>query len=60
MDRENSDAAHPAYRSSVVERRFVSDVAAQSRLGILPERRPGLGSRNPAHTVADGENLSRI
>ena len=55
--RASQNADHTARRPSVVEFGQPADVAAQPKLGLLPERGPGAGSGTPARIVASWKNL---
>ena len=55
--RASQNADHTSRSPSVVEFGQPADVAAQPKLGLLPERRPRAGSGNPARIVASRKNL---
>ena len=55
--RANQNADHTSCNSALDEFGQPADLAAQPRLGLLPERRPGLGRRNSGRFVTSWKNL---
>jgi hypothetical protein len=55
--RANQNADYTSRNSSPDEFGQPADVAAQPRLGLLPERRPGLGRRNSGRFITSWKNL---
>lgn len=55
--RANQYADHTSGSPALDELGQPADLAAQPRLGILPERGPGPGRRNPTRFVASWKNL---
>src|SRR5271169_247325 len=55
--RANQNADHTSSNPALDELGQPADLAAQPRLGILPERGPGPGRRNPTRFVTSWKNL---
>ena len=55
--RANQNADHTSGNSAPDEFGQPADVAAQPGLGLLPERRPGLGRRNSGRFITSWKNL---
>jgi|SRR5271155_983859 len=55
--RAHQNADHTSGNSAPDEFGQLADVAAQPRVGLLPERRPGLGRRNTGRFVTSWKNL---